>query len=101
MSNNLNLFQVAAAQNQKEVTINDQAGHGSAVVEVRPGDHFELIARQTSSSTKSIAADELTWHRGRGVTSGNFVGPFDATSVMAWPRGARQSVRDSFAAQAQ
>jgi hypothetical protein len=61
MSNNLALSQVAAAQNQKEVTINDQAGHGSAVVEVRPGDHFELIARQTSGATRHVAADELTW----------------------------------------
>ena len=34
---------------------------GSAVVEVRPGDHFELIARQTSGATRHVAADELTW----------------------------------------
>jgi hypothetical protein len=34
---------------------------GSAVVDVTPGDHFELIARQTSGSTKNVAADELTW----------------------------------------
>jgi hypothetical protein len=31
------------------------------VVEVTPSDHFELIARQTSGSTKNVAADELTW----------------------------------------
>ena len=36
-------------------------GIGSAVVEVTPGDYFELIARQTSASTKNVAADELTW----------------------------------------
>jgi hypothetical protein len=34
---------------------------GSAVVDVTPGDYFELIARQTSGSTKKVAADELTW----------------------------------------
>ena len=34
---------------------------GSAVVDVTPGDYFELIARQTSASTKNVAADELTW----------------------------------------
>ena len=36
-------------------------GIGSAVVDVTPRDHFELIARQTSGSTKNVAADELTW----------------------------------------
>jgi hypothetical protein len=34
---------------------------GSAVVDVTPGDYFEPIARQTSASTKNVAADELTW----------------------------------------
>jgi hypothetical protein len=34
---------------------------GTSVVEVTPSDHFELIARQTSGSTKNVAADELTW----------------------------------------
>ena len=33
----------------------------SAVVDVTPGDYSELIARQTSGSTKNVAADELTW----------------------------------------
>ena len=33
MSNNLNLSQVAAAQNQKEVTINDQAGQLDAALD--------------------------------------------------------------------
>jgi hypothetical protein len=28
---------------------------------VAPGDYFELIARQTSLSTKIVAADELSW----------------------------------------
>ena len=32
MSNNLSLSQVAAAQNQKEVTINDQAGQLDAAL---------------------------------------------------------------------
>ena len=36
-------------------------GIGSAVVDVTPGDHFELIARQTSGPVKNVAADELTW----------------------------------------
>ena len=30
------------------------------VVNVTPGDYFEFIARQSSSSTKNVA-DELTW----------------------------------------
>jgi hypothetical protein len=34
---------------------------GSAVVDVTPGDHFEVIGHQTSGSTKNVAADELTW----------------------------------------
>jgi hypothetical protein len=34
---------------------------GSGVVDVTPGDYFELIARQTSGSTKTVADDELTW----------------------------------------
>ena len=36
-------------------------GIGSAVVDVTPGDYFELIALQTSASTKNVTADELTW----------------------------------------
>ena len=36
-------------------------GIGSAVVDVTLGDCFELIARQTSASTKNLAADELAW----------------------------------------
>ena len=36
-------------------------GIGSAVVDVTPGDDFELTAHQTSASTKNVAADELTW----------------------------------------
>jgi hypothetical protein len=36
-------------------------GIGSAVVDVTPGDYFELIARQTSDLAKNVAADELTW----------------------------------------
>jgi hypothetical protein len=33
---------------------------GTAVVDVTPGDYFELIARQTSGSTKNVVDDELT-----------------------------------------
>jgi hypothetical protein len=29
---------------------------GSAVVDVTPGDYFELVARQTSAATKNVAA---------------------------------------------
>jgi hypothetical protein len=36
-------------------------GIGSAVVDVTPGDYFELVARQTSALTKNAAADELTY----------------------------------------
>jgi hypothetical protein len=45
-------------------------GIASAVVEVTPGDHFELIARQASSSTKNVAADERTWFAVEVVDSG-------------------------------
>jgi hypothetical protein len=31
------------------------------VFDVTPGDSCELIARQTSASTKNLAADEITW----------------------------------------
>jgi hypothetical protein len=34
---------------------------GTSVVNVTLGDYLELIARQTSSSTMNVAADELTW----------------------------------------
>ena len=34
---------------------------GSAVIDVSPGDYFELLARQSSASTKNVAADDLTW----------------------------------------
>jgi hypothetical protein len=34
---------------------------GTPVVDVTLGDYFELIARQTSASTKNGADDELTW----------------------------------------
>jgi hypothetical protein len=34
---------------------------GSAAVDVTPGDYFEFITHQTSSSTTNVAADELTW----------------------------------------
>ena len=34
---------------------------GTGVVNVTASDYFELIARQTSASTKNVAADELTW----------------------------------------
>ena len=36
-------------------------GSSIAVIDVTPGDYFEVIARQTSASTKNVAADELTW----------------------------------------
>jgi hypothetical protein len=39
----------------------DVQGIGTGVVNLTSGDYFELIARQTSTSTKNIAADELTW----------------------------------------
>jgi hypothetical protein len=34
---------------------------GTGVVDVTPGDYFELITRQTSGATKNVAADEFTW----------------------------------------
>ena len=70
---NLAIEHILQSQAQKEVTANeafdalDQAMSDfttidvSAVVQVTPGDYFELIVRQTSGSTKNVAADELTW----------------------------------------
>ena len=34
---------------------------GTGVVNIAPGDCFELIARQTSGSTKNVVDDEFTW----------------------------------------
>jgi hypothetical protein len=34
---------------------------GTGMVEVTSGDYCELVARQTSASTKNVAADEFTW----------------------------------------
>jgi hypothetical protein len=34
---------------------------GTGVVSVHAGYYFELLARQSSASTKNVAADELTW----------------------------------------
>ena len=36
-------------------------GIGSAVVDVVPGDHFELIARHTAGATRNVAGNKLTW----------------------------------------
>jgi hypothetical protein len=37
------------------------------VVDITPGDYFEFTDRQTSSSTKNVADDELTCPPSRGV----------------------------------
>lgn len=55
---------------------------GSAVVEATPGDHFDLIARQTSGSAKDATAEELTWP-GMGWSSEKACARFFA------PRGRR------------
>jgi hypothetical protein len=34
---------------------------GSAVIDVTPGDYFQLIAPPTSGATKNVAANELAW----------------------------------------
>jgi hypothetical protein len=34
---------------------------GRAVIDVTPGDYFQLIAPPTSGATKNVAANELTW----------------------------------------
>ena len=39
----------------------NSSDRGSALVDVSPGNYFELVARQTSGSAKNVAADELTW----------------------------------------
>jgi hypothetical protein len=35
---------------------------GTGAVDVTPGVYFDLLARQTSSSTSNVAANELTWY---------------------------------------
>jgi hypothetical protein len=51
MSNNLDLSQVAAAQNQKEVTINDQAGQLDAAI----SDDLEVLVDDTNAVTLTAA----------------------------------------------
>ena len=65
MSNNLNLSQVAAAQNQKEVTINDQAGQLDAAL-------TEVLTVEVDDSNAYVLTDERVppalLHRGhRGI----------------------------------
>jgi len=61
------------------------SGIGSAVVEVAPGDHFKLIARQTFGSTKNVAADELTWFALEGSSDVPFSGAArDGAMVARW-----------------
>jgi hypothetical protein len=36
---------------------------GTGVVDVQPGDYFELIARQTSGSTKNVATEYQVFGR--------------------------------------
>ena len=56
MSNNLNLSQVAAAQNQKEVTINDQASQLDAALTAR------LTLAIDSTNTHALTGTELRRH---------------------------------------
>jgi hypothetical protein len=51
MTNNLNLSQVAAAQNQKEVTINDQAGQIDAAL-------TEVLALEVDNTNAATLSDE-------------------------------------------
>ena len=51
MSNNLDLSQVAAAQNRKEVTINDQAGEIDAALT----DDLEVLVDDTNAVTLTAA----------------------------------------------
>jgi hypothetical protein len=53
LSNNLNLSQIAAAQNQKEVTINDQAGQLDAALTAR------LALAIDSTNARTLTDTEL------------------------------------------
>jgi hypothetical protein len=65
MSNNLALSQVAAAQNQKEVTINDQAGElDAALTEV-------LTIEVDDSNAYLLTADQFRRHFFIVVTEGS------------------------------
>jgi hypothetical protein len=70
MSNNLNLSQVAAAQNQKEVTINDQAGELDAAL-------TEQFVADVSAGNVALTAGQYRraiWIKATGaVTSGRTV----------------------------
>jgi hypothetical protein len=65
---------------------------GSAVVEVTPGDYFELIAHQTSGSTKNVAADEFTWFAIE-VVSKNRYQPVPETATSATSRPSQDDWR--------
>jgi hypothetical protein len=56
MSNNLNVSQVAAAQNQKEVTINDQAGQLDAAITAS----LNVLVDDTNAAT--LTAEQLRRH---------------------------------------
>jgi hypothetical protein len=62
VSNNLALSQVAAAQNQKEVTINDQAGELDAAISevdaflVDDGNALTLTDEQSAATSPSICS---------------------------------------------
>jgi hypothetical protein len=66
MSNNLDLSQVAAAQNQKEVTINDQAGEIDAAltevltIEVDDSNAYVLTASQLRRAFFFVVDDAVT-----------------------------------------
>jgi hypothetical protein len=65
MSNNLNLSQVAAAQNQKEVTINDQAGQPDAAL-------TEVLTIEVDDSNACVLTDsEFRRHFFIVVTEGS------------------------------
>ena len=70
MSNNLNLSQVAAAQNQKEVTINDQAGEIDAAI-------TEQFEADVSAGNVTLTAEQYrraVWIKATGAaTSGRTV----------------------------
>ena len=58
MSNNLSLSQVAAAQSQKEVTINDQAGQLDAAL-------TEMLTVEVDDSNAYVLTDSELHRAGR------------------------------------
>jgi hypothetical protein len=107
MSNNLELAQVAAAQNQKEVTINDQAGQLDAgltdKVDVALSFADDLAGARAYAGVSATAATVLDVHKngspigtitfGIGASTGTFATAGAGAETFAAGTASRSSTR--------